>query len=330
MESDRGNTPAPLYICGRQHSGNTVTACVFEQVPECYAVNVEGRFFEQVRSVGKIRDPQRRAARVVGLLRLDEADTAQRTLDGLIRWHAEHPDAGAVELYRQAMHLATLDRGKRFWVRRATSYVFYGREILHQMPEARMLYLLRNPYDVWASLKRRGAPTSRPAWVLGWNRGLQLALALQAEFPERFLIVRYEDMVARPVEVFGDIFEFAGVPFRERYLDVPHVNRSEAHQTRTSTTRGLVGERVYYYTGILRDHEIAAVDMVARRGKLTEYYPDLPHRGGRWPPAVRLRAVRLLLASPFVQAAHEARQLMRHDPAWRLRRLLRRLWTVAR
>lgn len=82
------------FISGRQHSGNTVTTCVFGMVPECFA--------------------------------------------GLVQ--------------------------------QATSYIFYAQGILRLMPDARFLYLLRNPYDICASEKCR-AP--RKGSTLGWRCELE-------------------------------------------------------------------------------------------------------------------------------------------------------------
>ncbi len=321
----------PIFISGRQHSGNTVTAYIFGMVPDCYSANVEGWFFEHRRLVEKIKDPAKRAAYVVDLLRLDDAALAERTRDWLVRWHREHPDAPSVDVYRQAMKFVTASSGKRFWVRRATSYIFYAQDILTLMPEARILYLLRNPYDVCASKKRRDPKQDRfLSWVVSWNRGLRVALKLQEAYPNRFLIVRYEDMVAKPVETFRAIFDFAGVPFQARYLDVPHVNRSEAHQTRTSETRGLNPSRVYYYTGILSPAETVVLDILVWKEKVLEYYPDLPRCQGEPRLSTRIKALGLLATSAFSYAARQVRLFFRHDSAWRLRRLLRRVRMVVR
>ena len=316
----------PLFISGRQHSGNTVVTMIFGQVPDCFAANVEGWFFEHRGLVEKIRDPAKRARYIVDILRLEDTALAERARQWLVRWHCEHPDAASIDVYRQAMQFVTAGTGKRFWVRRATSYIFYGEQILSLMPEARMLYLLRNPYDVCASKKRRNPREDRfLGWVVSWNRGLRLATGLKQRYPDRFRIVRYEDMVTTPVETMRGIFDFAGVPFQERYLDVPHVNRSEAHETRTSKTRGLNPSRVYYYRGILSPAEIAAVDMLVWKQALQEQYPDLPHRRGAYAPGTRLKALGLLAVSPLRYGVGQAQRLVRQKSAWRFRRLL---WRV--
>ena len=328
---ERAAAPPALFVSGRQHSGNTVTVCIFEMVPECLTVNVEGKFFEQRQIVERIRGPEARANRLVDLLRFEDRDLAERTRAHLVAWHEAHAGARAIDVYREAMRFATETTGKKSWVRRATSYIFYAEEILELMPEAKVLYLVRNPYDVCASKKRRAPRKDRYwGWVTSWNRGLKIATELQRRFPERFMIVRYEDMVSDPTGIFQAIFGFAGVPFEERYLDVPHVNRSEAKQTRTSETRGLSPSRIYYYTGILSPTELAVVDRLVWKERLLEHYPNLPHWGRRHPWGARVRALGIAFLSPLAYGFRQVRAIFGKDPAWRVRRLLRRAKIVVR
>ena len=228
------------------------------------------------------------------------------------------------------MRFATTSSGKRFWVRRATSYIFYAEQILTLMPEARLLYLLRNPFDKCASLKRRSPRHDRFAgMVIGWNKGLRIASKLQHAYPDRIRIVRYEDMVTKPVETFRGVFDFVGVPFRDEYIEIPHVNRSEAHQIRTSDTTGLNTSRVYYYVDVLRPSEITAVDMLVSKQKIREMYPDLPpHRAAGW--GRRLGALGWLALSPYRYGASQVRRFVQQNFRWRARRLLWRVGSLFR
>ena len=315
----------PLFIAGRQHSGNTVTACVFERVANCLTVNVEGLFFEQRSLIDRIKDPTERAKRLVDLLKFEDEELADRTKHWLIDWQNKTPDASALDCYCQAMQFATLDAGKEFWVRRATSYIFYAHEILTLMPKARVLYLLRNPHDVCASIKRRNPKMDRNlGWVTSWNRGMKIALDLKKSFPDRFLILRYEDMVSKPQQVFAELFNFVGVPFVEDYLNVPHVNRSEAVQTRTSATRGFNASRLFYYKEVLKPAEILVVDLLTWKEPLEEYYPDMPHRDDAISFLTRISALIILAWSPVPFIKQQLRFLFRGNMRWRLQRLLKR------
>lgn len=168
------------------------------------------------------------------------------------------------------------------------------------------------------------------ASAVSWTRGLRLATKLREKYADRFLIVRYEDLVTDPVRLFRKVNDFVGVPFREKYLDVPHVNRSEAPHTWTSTTRGLTSARVYYYTDVLSSTELAAVDMLVWKEKLLEFYSDLPHRHGKHRFLTKAKALCLVIVSPFRYTLEQMGRILRHDPAWQLRRLLRRVRMITR
>ena len=321
----------PIFVSGRQHSGNTVTTCVFGMVPACFAGLMEGWFFEHRAIVDKLKDLDVRARRVAELLRLDDEELTDRTSEALSRWHVEQPDATATDLYREGMRFAAASHDKQFWVQQATSYIFYAQDILRLMPDARFIYLLRNPYDLCASEKRRD-PKRERLWgcVVSWNKGLALAGKLQEEYPDRFIITRYEDIVTDPEKTYRKVFDFVGVPFHEKYLDVPHVNRSEAPHTWTSSSRGLTSSRLYYYTSVLSPAERAAVDMLGRKDKIAEYYPDLPHHQARYALSTRAKAVFLVIASPFRYALLQFGTLLSRDSAWQLRRILRRIRMITR
>ncbi len=319
-----------IFVAGRQHSGNTVMTYMLGMSPECYAANVEGLFFEWRGMVDKQREPVRRAELICELLRLEEEDLAAQVRTLLTAWSEAHPDATSVEVYRQAMLIVTEQTGTRAWARRATSYIFYADDILEQMPEAKIIYLLRNPWDICASRKRRGAIGGHMPAVLGWNRGFAAATRLQADRPDAFRIVRYEDLVQKPEDTARDLFDFVGLRFDPSYLEVPHLNRSEDGGGRESASRGLNPSRVFYYLDVLSAGEIAAVDAMVRRAMVAEQYPDLPHVPGQAGLGDRVRGWGTILAGPVRIAADQARQLLRHNPAWRIRRLAHRARTMAR
>lgn len=94
--------------------------------------------------------------------------------------------------------------------------------------DVRFVHVVRNPLDVWAS-GRHGArhePGLWPAqpnpvlqWARLWNESAALGLHRSFTEPERYVLVRYEDLVARPVEVLERVCAVAGVELEpERML----------------------------------------------------------------------------------------------------------------
>src|SRR5262245_14500515 len=70
-----GASRGPIFVSGRQHSGNTVVAVLLGRLPGCLAQIDENSFFEHRRLVDNLPDAASRAERVFELLRLEHEDT---------------------------------------------------------------------------------------------------------------------------------------------------------------------------------------------------------------------------------------------------------------
>ena len=91
----------------------------------------------------------------------------------------------------------------------------------------RFVHVVRNPIDAFASIKwfRRGTPRPNRVdlipWLHEWNESAALALHRSHARPDRYCLVRYEDVVGRPAETLGRICKVAGVaPEPERMLEL--------------------------------------------------------------------------------------------------------------
>ncbi|MCS4142567.1 sulfotransferase family protein [Salinibacter ruber] len=262
----------PIFVGGRQHSGNTMLARMLGRHSQFRAFCGEGTFFERLPALEKAvpSERQRAVAREIsgGNLSTDE-------VLGHIRQRSGTNDR-VLHHYLAAKRGLTEDDGASRWVQKATSYVFHASEIFEHLPEARFLFLVRNPLDIAASKKRRGA---KPGWlrmIWGWNRGTRRAQKLEEEYPEHIQLVRYEDLVVSPTDTFRGICEFCGVAFQENCMDIPHVNRSETPFNQQSESRGTSTDRVFYFTDVLSPSEQTVVERLVAADPFRQLYPDLP------------------------------------------------------
>lgn len=276
------NDGEPVFVIGRQHSGNTMLATLLGQHPDVYAFTGEGTFFEHWDTISK---SPRTAYRVIqeiegGRTMKDVAD-----LEDLISGDSQHPlvqffrkeiglEQAALELYRHGKQRITEASGAKRWAQKATSYAFYVEDILKSLPTSRLIFLLRNPLDLGASLKRRGnwARVLRMMW--GWNRGVRIMHQWKGD--GRVLLLRYEDLVRKPEPLLRKVCSFAGLSFNEALLEVPHVNRAETPYNTESSAKGLDDSRVYCYRDVLSPEEEAVVRSWADTDRLQSAYPDLP------------------------------------------------------
>jgi len=86
-----------------------------------------------------------------------------------------------------------------------------GDKILRDLPDAHFLHVVRNPWSAYADTRKRPVPLSLPDYMLGWTLNQHYALLYQQKFPERFHIVRAEDVMANSYEALGAICEKLGL-----------------------------------------------------------------------------------------------------------------------
>ncbi len=132
----------------------------------------------------------------------------------------------------------------------------------------RAIHLVRDPRDVMVSMARLG-------WLNGidvsyarlWrNANLNLHRRL-AGHPDRYLQLRYEDVVARPGEAFEEVARFLGVDFEPgmvseeaRFSQFPEHKGMTQH---ASTFRPIGGESVGRYADVFDRTTLDEVDALA-------------------------------------------------------------------
>lgn len=68
---------------------------------------------------------------------------------------------------------------------------------------AHVLHIIRNPWSAYADTKKRAVPLSLAHYITAWCLNQQYALTYAAMYPGRVHILRFEDIVADPVNVLG-------------------------------------------------------------------------------------------------------------------------------
>jgi hypothetical protein len=328
---------SPIFIIGRQHSGNTMLAVVFDRVPNLLSFKGEGQFFEYEAQFDRLRFESRIAA-ILGTLRDSDQPPLEpeivRDIEEQLRGSGsqklDHGEASAAQLYALGMQRIAELKGAGRWSQKATSYIFYVPRILEVFPHAKLVFLMRNPYDLLASLSRRSAsqalgldPGSVVRQLLGWNRGVKLALSYAREYQRNLLVVRYEDLATKPMATLPLVFHFAGLEFDPSYLDIPHVNRSETPYNLDGETAGINGGRVHYFRQVLSRRDQRVVRGMISKDLLRQLYPELCAGGSEPWFSFDAASVRMRGAAAVIR---EQISLVRQDPKHAINRIWRRVY----
>src|SRR5436305_11739875 len=84
-------------------------------------------------------------------------------------------------------------------------------KILHDLPDAHVLHVVRNPWSAYADTKKRPVPLSLQHYMVGWCLNQYFALLYRERFPDRMHVVRTEDVMADPYKALGQVCERLGV-----------------------------------------------------------------------------------------------------------------------
>lgn len=322
----------PLFVIGRQHSGNTLLATVLGRLPETIAFVSEGQFFERRADLDRL-PPEERAKRTARSVRdggarslIQKGASANRES---VFWQevtlemekAAHAGADALALYAIAITRILALFSARRWVQKATSYVFLAEEVMEAFPQAKCIFLVRNPFDIAASTKRRNGTAKHTVRVsVAWNRGVSRALHLQNTYPDHFRIVRYEDLVRTPDEVVRMLCAFGDLTYDSACTQVSHVNKSESKHNMKSKEKGINKSRVGYFVDILKKSEQQVVGYFCGKGNLSVFYPEMTYEGG-----TSLQAVGVTAYGVCSILIEEAARLKKKPSATTLKRIARRL-----
>lgn len=253
--ADTAGAAPVLFITGNSRSGTTLMMRVMNNHSQVHAIN-EPHFFEKLWSPS---DKGKATTEEEAIHLLEKLFTGQR--EGFFERPAEHrhkygPDIETLlgtphrsqtrmELYKAFMLHEAKCNGKVRVCEKTPQNVFYIREILENFPDARIINMLRDPRGVLLSQKKKwkrralGADFITRKEVLRlrinyhpitisqlWNSAFRAA-AEYADHP-RVMTVKFEDMLRNPLAELRKVCDFAGLPFEETMLAVPHAGSSTA------------------------------------------------------------------------------------------------------
>jgi hypothetical protein len=103
------------------------------------------------------------------------------------------------------------------WVEKSPPHIFHQPAIRSMFPEARFIYLVRDPRSVIGSLKTMPwSTTNTYTLARSWRRASQLVASGKGT-----ITVKYEDLVRDPATTFARLGEFLGVPGSYQPLERP-------------------------------------------------------------------------------------------------------------
>ena len=252
----RRDVPAPApFVVGVGRSGTTLLRMMLDSHPEL-AIPPETHF------VPELIEDERGGARPEALVeRMIETRTwpdfgvAADELRARVR-SLERPAAAAV--LRCFYGLYAERHGKRRWGDKTPIYVKRMRLIAGVLPEARFVHLIRDGRDVALSRRRRGMGAEKPIAEAAerWQRRIELARKQSRRLRDRYLELRYEDLVADPEHALRRVCAHCELDFDAAML--AHHERAEERLGELGDLAGSGGRRPRSGEERLAAHALAA------------------------------------------------------------------------
>ena len=141
-------------------------------------------------------------------------------------------------VFTELLRIYADHHGKPVIGEKTPAHINYADTLLHWFPGGRIVQMVRDPRGVYVSeLRRRWErPASVPYRQLkavpplfslfvilqvtwAWARAIDRHRDLAARFPDRYRMVRFEDLVREPEGTLGGLFDFLGLPLEPKVFE---------------------------------------------------------------------------------------------------------------
>lgn len=216
----------PVFVAGRGRSGSSLLLRLFDGHPEVFAIPRESRLLTEVGpKVAAGADLAEIEAWLLEWFADFARDEAYEAGAARIRAGVQALDPTSPGLTRALFALVleavacVRDPGQaRCFLEKTPKNEAHFDEMFRAFPTARVIYLVRDPRAVYLSNKRAEAFRMEPGFAARqWVKSLRSVLRQVVKFggAERILVVRYEDLVARPAPTLASVCDFIGVATSE-------------------------------------------------------------------------------------------------------------------
>ena len=271
--TDHTTNPCPqlplFFILGRGRSGSTLLRTMLDAHPQV-CIPMESRFVQELsyKHAGVNDWDEKRLMALYGDV-LTTFETlpydAQRLKTNLLACRGKTSFADVCRMIYLSVP-SLFDKTEIQWIGdKNPRYVFFIPSLLKFFPEGRFIHITRDYRDSTLSffrVKGMDSEKKNAAYLAyKWKAYNLEVLKLRAALPDRYLQVKYEDLVVAPEEVLRRVCDFLNLPFHpamlsssERMTDAPGIH--------TDLSRPVHTEKLGIWKSQLSEHDIRISDAI--------------------------------------------------------------------
>jgi hypothetical protein len=263
---------SPVFLAGVDRSGIGFLGEILEAHPSV-AISRRTNFWRfYYRRFGDLALPGNLERCIDEMLRYTRIRALVVNLDELLEdVRGGEPTYGRLFEALQQQNLRRLR--KRRWGDKSLDAEGYADDIFREFPDARMIHVLRDPRDRYASQSRhrRASRGKVGAGADLWLWSVQRARRNSVVHRGRYMVVRYEDLVAHAQEVIEDVCAFIEEDPATEMMPLPSDSPSPARSQ--TWPRAISTASVGRYRRDLTRREVAFIELVSARRMTSLGYP---------------------------------------------------------
>jgi hypothetical protein len=282
----------PIQFVGTQRSGSNLLRVMLNQLPEICAPHpphILKTFFPLLPYYGNLNDQSN-----FDVLVSDVCDWVNHNPVPWENFHLDPVDISnrcetrsLIDLFCKIYEKKAIQDGARFWCCKSMESIYYAREIESSGISPFYIYLYRDGRDTALSFRKAiVGPKHIYSLATKWKQEQQLSLDLLSTLPaDRYIVVRYEDLISSPRTVISAICAKLEIPFSERVFDYfkseESRNTAKAGFMWRNLVMPIIGNNFNKYEHELSEEELflfesVAGNMLNRLDYHTAYWPNIP------------------------------------------------------
>ena len=182
-----------------------------------------------------------------------------------IKTNISPEDRSLMSLFEYVFDKYTSIKNKKRWFCKDNNLFNYAWEIKDYFPNAKFIYLVRDPRDVCLSnFKRDTGPSTAYNFALQWKEEQNKCINLYTEesFKDRIILIKYEDVLSSPEKIFKNICKFIGEDFESEMLQGK--KRKEDNKTKQwkNISKNIMKNNKKKYKGKLTKKQIKIIEKI--------------------------------------------------------------------
>lgn len=256
---------APIFIGGPNRSGTSLLYALVSTHPNISMVqrtDMWRYFYGQYGDLSQAENFERCLEAMIHYRRLarlaPDPDRIRREF-----WEGKPTYGRLFALFHQH-HAERIGRSR--WGDKSLHTEHYADDVFAEFPMAKMIHVMRDPRDRYAS-ERRKFTSSVASATSKWLSSARAAMRNSQRYPGRYMVVRYEALASHPEEVLRNVCDFIEEEYTAVMLTMKgapeHLEQGgdssfEQYEPGEISTRS-IGR----FTKVLSDREIALIQLFA-------------------------------------------------------------------